>query len=424
MIFRAVIAVSLLFPLIGVFLLETGSWGQDISTWGHPNGATFALATYAAVILATIWLAERYGLFHRLGASKRPVCDPAPLSNARIIAIFAPMVAFVLFAAGGLQTILGQQGSGAFRVGLTSLTGAPSYLIVKCYAPATFAYVALERRRLGQLFSSQTILAFILLSVIAISFGYKTAIILAVLPAVTLLYWKASWRALVWLAAIAACMIVVAYLLMETSNLGSALDAIFRRAFLWNGGVAWKVWDMYAAGSSFPSYAHTLPAMFSDRLYTFLTGVTPSDQTDWVMAHFNLMMTFLSGYTPEFIMVAGHNNASNAFSEGIIAGGIPGAFVVAVVAGLVIDALYRLIDNRLKANDFAIASLAACYLVYSLQPWLIGGGISALIHSSVIFGMLSWYAVLRVARTQFRITQSLIEFGWRSRFRPSSLRSR
>jgi len=79
--------------------------------------------------------------------------------------------------------------------------------------------------------------------------------------------------------------------------------------------------------------------------------------------------------------------------------GAIGAFVVAVIAGLVIDALYRLIDNRLKVNDFAIASLAACYLVFALMPWLLGGGINALVHSSVIFGSLSGYLLLRFAPT-------------------------
>jgi hypothetical protein len=133
--------------------------------------------------------------------------------------------------------------------------------------------------------------------------------------------------------------------------------------------------------------------------YTMLTGVTRSDETEWVMAHFSLLATAMSGYSPEYIMKEGHNNAANAFSEGIVAYGVVGAFVAAVIAGLVIDALYRLIDNRLKANDFAIASLAACYLVYALMSWLIGGGITELVHSSVIFGMLSGYLLLRFAPT-------------------------
>lgn len=395
MVFRIVIAVSLLFPLIGVLLLELGWYGPDINQVGHPNGATLALAIYSAVILATIWFAERFKLFHSFGAATSFVRDPPRLSLIKVAAIFVPMVAFVL-SAGGLDTILGHQGSGGFRLGLTSLTGVPSYLIVKCYAPATFAYVALESRRDGNLLSPQTIIAGLMLTIIAMSFGYKTGIILALLPAITLLCWYSSWRTLIWLGVSAFCIILVAYIFKNTTY-DSTFVAFYQRLFLWNGGVPWKVWGLYESGSTLPSYVHTLPAIFSDRLFTMLTGITRSDTAEWVMSHFSLMATHLAGYPAEFIMREGHNNAANAFSEGILAGGIAGAFVVAVIAGLIIDALYRLIDNRLKANDFAIASLAACYLVYALMSWLLGGGIAELMHSSVIFGMLSGYLLLRFA---------------------------
>lgn len=67
-----------------------------------------------------------------------------------------------------------------------------------------------------------------------------------------------------------------------------------------------------------------------------ISGITSADQSAWVQAHFNLMMTAFSapGYTPAYMLEHGHNNASNAFSEGIVAGGIFGAFIVAVFAGL------------------------------------------------------------------------------------------
>lgn len=311
------------------------------------------------------------------------------------------MAAFVLFVAGGVETIQGLHGSGDFRVSLNALTGVPSYLILKCYAPATFAYVALTSADRGRLWSQSTVVAAALLILIALSFGYKTGIILAMLPAVTLLCWNASRRTLFRLGVAAFCMIVAAYILMAGDDLNTALDAIYSRVFLSHGGVPWKVWEAYVTGGDLPGYIQTLPSIFSDRLYVALTGVTASDQYAWVQAHFNLMMTSFSapGYTPEYIMGHGHNNASNAFSEGIVAGGAIGAFAVAVFAGLIIDALYRLIDNSLKIKNYPVACLGACYLIYALMPWLIGGGVSALVHSSVVVGMLSWWLVLRVAPT-------------------------
>lgn len=397
MLFRIAIAATLLLPLIGVFILELGHWGPDINEFGYPNGATLALSVYSAVILAVIWLAERFKIFHSFGAGASSAATRAPLSKTKIVAIFAPMAALLLFGAGGIQTILGNQGAGAFRIGLTSLTGIPAYLIIKCYAPATFAYVALENSKAGPVWrSSHTILAGAFLILIAMSFGYKTSIIMAMLPAVTLLCWRSSLWTMIKLGTVAFGMIVVAYVFMNTTYV-SMFDAIWQRLFLWHGGMPWKVWGMYATGAPFPSYTNTLTTIFSDRLFTSFTGITRADQTEWVMAHFNAMATFIAGYTPEFILKYGHNNAANAFSEGLIAYGATGAFVFAVVAGLLIDALYHLIDNRLKAGDFAIAALGACYLFYALMPWMLGGGIGELVHSSVMFGMISGYLLLRFA---------------------------
>lgn len=417
MIFRAAIAVSLLFPLVGVFLLELGFFGPDISQSGHPNGATLALATYSMVMVATIYVTERYGFFHTLGARAIPKDTPAPLSNLKIIAILAPMAALILFSAGGLQTIMGERTAGSFRVGLTSSTGVPSYLILKYYAPATFAYVALEQAKHGRLWSStQLIIAGLLLILISISFGYKTAIVMAMLPAVTVVCWRASLRTVMQLGIVASLITVAAYLLMTNRDLPATLDAIFQRLFLWHGGVPWKVWEMYINGTPFPSYINTLPTIFSDRLYTMMTGVTRANETAWVMSHFNLMATNLatSAYTPEYILRDGHNNAANAFSEGIIAYGITGAFIVALIAGLIANALYHLIDNKLRAQDLAAASLAACYLFSALMPWLLGGGIVELVHSSVIFGALTGYLLLRCASINLRrskLFQSVVKDG-------------
>lgn len=406
MIFRAAIALTLLCPVIGVFLLELGTWGPDINEWGYPNGATLALSVYTALILATIWSAERRKLFHSFGAHASSPAPHAPLSTIKVVGILAPMAAILLFGAGGLQTILGQQGAGAFRISLTSLTGIPAYLILKCYAPATFAYVIMERAHRGPLWRSPpVIVAGLLLITIAMCFGYKTSIIMAMLPAITLLYWRAPVIKVAKLGLIASAMVVVAYIFMNTTYV-PVFDAIWQRLFLWHGGVPWKVWGMYASGSPFPSYANTLQAVFSDRLFTALTGITRADHTDWVMAHFNALTTFIAGYTPEYIMNHGHNNAANAFSEGLIAGGITGAIVVAVTAGLLVNALYHLIDNRLKAGDFAIAALAACYLFYALMPWMLGGGIAEIVHSSVIFGMLTAYCLLRLASKPQQVTRA------------------
>jgi membrane protein implicated in regulation of membrane protease activity len=117
------------------------------------------------------------------------------------------------------------------------------------------------------------------------------------------------------------------------------------------------------------------------------------------------MITHLSGYSHETIM-AGHNNTATVFSEGLIAGGLVGLFGFAVLAGLIIQALYRFIDNRLRANDFIAASIGASYMIMGLMAWLIGGGITAIVHLSIFVAFVWTFILLRLISGRLRRSPS------------------
>jgi len=352
------------------------------------------MIAFVAMFLAVIAWLERTKLLSQLGAG-RAVSADLDLTPVRCAVLLVPMAGYVLFVIGGIHTILDGVGAGKFRAELGN-GGALGYLILKFYAPALFSVTALcmaTTRRLS-LFS---VASLVLLAVISISFGYKSAIIMALLPTAVLLFWNCRLRSVLYLGGAVTVAIVVSYWFMKPDDQVKIplLAAIGYRAFVLNAEGAWKIWDIYSSGGDLPSYLNTLPAVFGDRVYSALTGITRSDPEAWVMSHFSLMATHLSGYKPEYLLATGHNNSAGVMAEGIIAGGVAGMLAFAAVAAVITNALYHFIENRLEAQDFAAASVAACYFVYSLIAWMIGGGVVEIIHLSIIVGTLSSFALLR-----------------------------
>ena len=161
------------------------------------------------------------------------------------------------------------------------------------------------------------------------------------------------------------------------------------------GDVAWKIWDLHARGESLPAYLVSLPAIFGDRIFTLATGIDRSMQLDWVTTHFGLLTTYLSGY-PIHTIMAGHNNTATVFSEGVLIGGLSGAVGISVFAGLVTAALYRFMDVCLSRHRYVDAALASSYFVFALMAWLLGGGITAILHISILAGLVTGYVLLKI----------------------------
>ncbi|TAV89328.1 hypothetical protein [Rhizobium leguminosarum] len=397
MIFRLILAAALFFPVAGALLLELGMWGQGINQYGYPNGATLAMLAFTAMFLGTASILEKVGVFASLGATSFKFPVDSDRTSIRCAVALLPMATYVLFGLGGFHTIVNGTGAGEFRTGLGS-GGSIGYLILKFYAPALFSAAVLSMAAAGRV-SAYGLIGLICLALISVSFGYKSAIVMALLPTIVLLFWRAQMRTAIFLLAAALSILVVTYWFLKPDDQAKIplLGAIAYRAFVLNAEGAWKIWDVYSSGGDLPSYVNTLPAILGDRILAALTGITRSDPDAWVMSHFSLMATHLAGYTPTYLLATGHNNSAGAMAEGIVAGGVPGMLLFAVIAGALANALYHFIDNRLKAQDFAAASVAACYFIYCLISWLIGGGVVEIIHLSVLVGLASSFVLLRWA---------------------------
>ncbi len=378
--------------------MEAGWFGRSVNEEGYPNGATLALLLYTSCFLVSwsFWGAVKEVRFIGLDRSFERV----HARNATFLSlpVLLLMTAFVLFGLGGWETIKGTVGAGGFRSGLES-GGALGYLILKFYAPAIFAYLVCIYMDGGWRGAVRGLaIPAACLALISLSFGYKTALILAILPTVVLVFWQAGFRHLVYLGAAGFAVILggFAYRWDEADGVWGLVEAIFYRAFILHGDVPWKIWGMWQDGYQFPSYLDTLPVVFGDRIFSAWTGITRADPESWVDTHFGLLITRLSGYEAEYIISAGHSNVANVFSEGLIAGGIYGVVLFGLLAGFITRLLYQFMDNRLAIKDYGTAAVAACYWIYFVMPWLIGGGITSIAHIAVIFGVATTMILLRM----------------------------
>ena len=79
--------------------------------------------------------------------------------------------------------------------------------------------------------------------------GFKSSFVLAVLPAAMLYYWRSSTWTLLPLGLAAVCAILLGYVFFAGSpSIGDALNSMAHRLFVYQGDVAWWVWDLHREG--------------------------------------------------------------------------------------------------------------------------------------------------------------------------------
>ena len=393
--FRYIVAFCFVAPLIGIMAMEGGTYGASVLQKGYANHATIAFCAGIVAFVATLLLTREFRVFRFDWLGVRP----APLPSDRIwilaTASLVAMALFTLFVSGGINVVLRTVGRGDFRSALGE-TGALSYLILKYYSPAILAYLALiySRRPWYDAMIPLAVPA-IVVALIALSFGFKSGVVLAFLPAVVVYFWRVSGWLLVPLSGAALGGIALGYRFFDgLSDPMVILGRLFYRLTVLQGDVAWKIWDLHLRGEDLPGYLSQLPAIFGDRVFTLVTGIDRSMQLDWVLTHFGLLTTYLSGY-PVNIIMAGHNNTATIFSEGVLLGGLSGVLAISVLAGLLTAALYRFIDVCLSRHRYVEASLASSYFVFALMAWLLGGGITAILHISILVGLVTGYFLLK-----------------------------
>ena len=140
MLFKFVVTISFLFPLVGVRLMENGAFGLSVDKLGYPNGATWAFLLYCSVTLVTVLAASKLGLFHNVGKGRpQPLRDPGTISLVSLL-LMVSMLGFLLFGLGGIDNYYRITNAGTFRAALSGVSGALGSIILKYIAPAVFAF--------------------------------------------------------------------------------------------------------------------------------------------------------------------------------------------------------------------------------------------------------------------------------------------
>jgi hypothetical protein len=397
MVYRFLMYLSCFAPLTGIWLMERGEFGRSIDEFGYPNGATLAFIFYLLVCFGVIVLVTRGTFFSNrvegesLGARGVNDVDFSPLGT-RSLFLMLLFLLFTVFFMGGHTVLSGSIGKGEFRSNLGG-QGAIGYLILKYYAPAVFAFACIKFSRSQKLVKDRLLLAAIAgcLVLLAMSWGFKSGGILALLPGGVVIFWDAKPAKVLLFAVGSGFFLIFSYWFFDAHanfDLLNALEFLFVRLTILQGDVAWKMWDLYASNAEFPNYFVTLLPAVGDRLFSLLTGITIEQPYEWVMTHFGLLLTNLAGY-PIHGILAGHNVTGTPFSEGIIAGGFVGIGVFGMLAGAVIGIVYLVLRHALAHGHDKIAATVACYSIMGVMAWIIGGSIVSLFHVSVIFGVLT-----------------------------------
>ena len=392
--FKYLLLLSVLVPLIGVFQMEGGAYGASIGIYGYQNGVTKIYAVYAVIMLSTFftittqWKLPKIQGCSDLGQRYRPF---ALLTGFFILL----MLAMMLFGFGAYRVWLGEIGKGAFRANLGTF-GAVAYLSIKSVIPTLVVFLSILYMSSKKTRKDKILLftIFVLTVVVGSTWGFKTTGLTMLLPAMIILYWNAS---AIKIGKIFLFFIAITTLFFQMYDVGvetqmNALNFLWTRTTTMQGDVSWYIWDQYSNGVQFPSYSKTLLPFIGDNIFSLITGISRLDQELWAEYHFDILINYLVGL-PLDVVEIGHSIVGTPFSEGLILGGVPGVVLMALLGGTISAGIYSRIHSSVLRNRPYVASIYATYLGVHMLSWLIGGAIIQLIHISVIIGLLVSYFI-------------------------------
>jgi hypothetical protein len=385
--YKYLVAFVLLTPLIGIWLVEGGEYAPSIGTDGYPIGATAAFSVYAVAVAVIAWL---------VAGRAAPVAELAPTIDANIVfrrfasnvlIVNGAFLALFLFGFGAINVWLGSMGKGEFRVSLGWFGAVPN-LMCKFVLPTLVAYATLLYMRSTRNWQLKLRLAlvFALAFTTGASWGFKTTAIASVMPALLLLNWRVRPVVAVALAGVFIGSLAIFFFLFDQQvEAGAEVQTfLLRRLTVLQGDVAWHIWDMHTSGEEFPNYWTTLSAGIGDKLLAAF-GVSRSDPYEWMLYHYDWMLTYLAGSSFEAIE-EGHSVTATPFAEGLVAGGLPGLALFAVLAGVLTGLTYRFINDSMRRGQDVRSALGATYCCYYIIAWLNGGAIVQLFHISLLIG--------------------------------------
>ncbi len=399
--YKYLVAFVLLTPLAGIWLVEGGEYAGSVGVDGFPNGATLAFALYAFGVAAVAFLSSRWPRQPEV-STPRKVQDTDALFRrfaANLLAFNAGFLVIFLFGFGAIDVWTGAVGKGEFRVKLGAFGALPN-MMTKFIVPALLAYLAVLYSRTSRItplrmqLTANLAMAF----VIGASWGFKSTALFVLMPALLLLNWRIRVGTLIGLCLLFTTVLVVFFQIFDA---GVEVDTdvqtfLLRRITVLQGDVAWHIWGLFEDGEVFPTYWPTLLAAFGDTALS-MAGLSRVATYEWTGYHYDWMITSLAGATIDQIE-EGHSITATPFAEGLVAGGLAGVALFALIGGLLVGRTYIHLDACLRRGHATRAAILSTYFCFYIFPWLNAGAIVQLFHVSLLVSIGSTLLVLKFMR--------------------------
>jgi len=395
------LAFFMVLPLFGVMVMETGEVSPFIDEPGAANGASLAFTVHLlAFFLAFMWALRLWGHNRVAGgpAGTTRTTTPRRYDNyaSTCALLFAILAVMMLFVFGGINVLALSVDKAEFRISLGPF-GAIMTLATKWLMPAMFA--ALVRAGMDQGWTGErraiALFCGLCLCIVGASWGFKTTIVLMLLPALILVSWRLRARAFVALALFTLVNVVALSLFFDQhEDLGIALDALVFRLTALQGDLAWYTWDKVAGGGDTPGYLKTFLPVLGDGVLRQITGADPQrDYADWASYYFGPAMTLYGGYPVEGVMM-GVTNQATIFAEALVIGGKYFFVMASAFFGLLVGWVAARLKASIDGRRYAAAATLSTFFSFTVLSWVLGNGFSSLFYLINLVGAAGTYAMI------------------------------
>ncbi len=374
------LAVVVVLPWIGIYMMEEGAPGLNILQIGSPNGATLAYGWYVLVGTLVYLLLYRHWQCPSEPHRVVPITRRAMHRVASVvIAVELGALVFLFVGAGVSAVLAGEIGKGEFRSTLGAL-GPLAYSLRDFLIPMLCALVGWVWRRCPAGATEHALfgVTILLTSSYPAVWGYKTAALQALVPTVIAVWPKIRVSYLLMIALPAFCSAVGSAMLFDHLPLAEAWNFVLWRATVGSGDTLWRLWDLHIEGYVFAPYLPTWLQALGGNLGALVADLSRTNQDELMQTDFSALATATVKDYALGVNTLTSNVTSTVFGEGLIALGSPGYLVFAALAGVVV-ALTRTVLNHATATARPLLTIGmANYIGFSVLSWLNSGGLIAL----------------------------------------------
>lgn len=389
-------AYVLLSSLVGLILMESGQYGQDISMIGYPNGASLNYFVHLIVFLLGFCLSKEI-----VKVPKNlhiEYCSPRSYLSIACLVNFVMLlgIIYLIFIAGAYQIWSGEIGKGEFRSGLGQL-GALTYMLLNFVIPSSIALISIKYTNLEKNSKLDKLLifsAYSLAFIFGASWGFKSTAIQILLPGLCFIFWKIRFIKVVYIYIFMLLIFLCFSVIFDGGSIPTNLQRVLVRLTVIQGNVQWYIWDQFINGK-LPNfnYSNFLWASLGDSFINKYFNYPPGS-SDWINMHYSSFVTRMVGWNDGGVS-AGHNVQGGVFSEAVLWLGYYYP-ILSALSGIFTGYMYGLLKKFYLTKQYVIASVLSSYFIFFVIGWVNSGGVSSLIHLAVLFGFVSTVIFLKV----------------------------